>query len=384
MKHLFITLIFIFFLSGLFAQQTITANIMHDGLEREYILYIPANYDGTEDVPLIFNFHGYTSNAQQQMFYGDFRAIADTANFLLVHPQGTRDFAGQPHWNVGWGGSTVDDVGFTSALIDSLAVSYSIDLERVYSTGMSNGGFMSFLLACQLSDKIAAVASVTGSMTSSMLAECQANAPVPAMQIHGTADGVVAYNGGAISEPIEDVVNYWVEQNDCSPQAGVIDIPDVDPNDGCTAEQYVYSGGINGTQVEFFKVTDGGHTWPGSAFNSGVTNQDFDASAEIWRFFAQYDINGRILSSDTEEQLVGLNIGLQPNPAHDRIELKGEEPITGRLYLIDMQGRIQLQTDLVSQKQASLSIGFLPEGMYMLQMMDENGIVRLSERFVKQ
>ena len=384
MKQLFTGLIFIFFLNGLFAQQTITATIMHDGLEREYILYIPSTYDGTEDIPLVFNFHGYTSNAQQQMFYGDFRAIADTANFLVVHPQGTIDFAGQAHWNVGWGTSNVDDVSFTSALIDSLAADYAIDLDRVYSTGMSNGGFMSYLLACQLSDKIAAVASVTGSMTATMLAECQTNPPVPAMQIHGTADGVVSYNGGAISEPIEDVVDYWVQQNNCSDQAGVIDIPDINTNDGCTAEQYVYSGGTNGAQVEFFKVTDGGHTWPGAAFNSGVTNQDFDASAEIWRFFSQYDINGRIMSSDNEEQIAGLTVSLQPNPAHDRIRLKGEQPMTGRLYLIDMQGRIQLEIDLVSQKQASMSIGFLPEGMYSLQLMDENGMVRVSERFVKK
>lgn len=384
MKHLFTTLFFVFFLTGLFAQQTITATIMHDGLEREYILYIPAIYDGTEDVPLVFNFHGYTSNAQQQMFYGDFRAISDTANFLVVHPQGTQDFAGQPHWNVGWGGSTVDDVSFTAALIDTLAASYTIDLDRVYSTGMSNGGFMSYLLACQLSDKIAAVASVTGSMTESMTAECQSNPPVPAMQIHGTADGVVDYNGGPISEPIEDVVNYWVQENNCSPQPGVTDLPDIDPNDGCTAEHYVYSGGTNGTEVEFFKVTDGGHTWPGSAFNSGVTNQDFNASAEIWRFFSQYDINGRIISSDTDEQIADMDIRLQPNPAHDRIELRGEEPMTGRLYLIDLQGRIQMQTELVSQQRAALNVGYLPEGMYLLQVMEEKGVVRFSEIFIKK
>lgn len=374
---------FLFYSMISFGQQTINESIIHDGIERDYILYVPETYDGSNSFPLVLNFHGYTSTAQQQMFYGDFRAIADTANFLLVHPQGTIDFAGQPHWNVGWGTSNVDDVGFTSALIDSLATNYAVDLDRIYSTGMSNGGFMSFLLACQLSDKVAAVASVTGSMTSSMLAECQANAPVPAMQIHGTADGVVGYNGGAISEPIEDVVNYWVDQNDCSPQAGVIDIPDVDPNDGCTAEQYVYSGGINGTQVEFFKVTDGGHTWPGSAFNSGVTNQDFNASAEIWRFFSQYDINGRIIASDIAEEDLASHVALQPNPATDLIQWVSEAPMTGRLFLRDMQGRLQMQADLLDQKQASLRIGFLPEGMYMLQMMDEQGMVRFSERFVK-
>jgi polyhydroxybutyrate depolymerase len=90
------------------------------------------------------------------MFYGDFRTIADTAGFLLVHPLGTLDPTGTTYWNSGWGG-TVDDIGFTGALIDSIAEAYSVNLDRVYSTGMSNGGFMSYTLACSLSDRIAAI-----------------------------------------------------------------------------------------------------------------------------------------------------------------------------------------------------------------------------------
>lgn len=146
------------------AQLTITDSIVHDGLTREYILYVPANYTGTSAVPLLFNFHGYTSNANDQMWYGDFRPIADTAGFIIIHPQGTLDGTGTTHFNVGWGGSTVDDVDFTSALIDSISAQYNINQDRVYSTGMSNGGFMSFKLACELSDRIAGIASVTGSI----------------------------------------------------------------------------------------------------------------------------------------------------------------------------------------------------------------------------
>ena len=147
------------------SQQTITATITHDALQREYILYVPASYTGSNAVPLVFNFHGYTSNATEQMWYGDFRPIADTANFIIVHPNGMLDATGTTHFNVGWGGSTIDDVGFTSALLDSISADYNINADRVYSTGMSNGGFMSYQLACQLSDKIAAIASVTGSMS---------------------------------------------------------------------------------------------------------------------------------------------------------------------------------------------------------------------------
>ena len=145
------------------AQTTITGTIKHDGLIRDYRLYIPKNFDSKKAVPLVFNFHGLTSNAQQQEFYGDFRGIADTAGFLLVHPTGTvSKTAGVPFWNVGLAvGESVDDVGFVEALIDSLQLKYTIDPNRIYATGMSNGGFMSYFLACS-SLRFAAIASVTG------------------------------------------------------------------------------------------------------------------------------------------------------------------------------------------------------------------------------
>ena len=200
------------------AQQTINGSITHDEIQRNYILYIPEICDGSTAVPLVLNFHGYGSNATQQMFYGDFRDIADTEGFLLVYPEGTLS-NGDQFWNVGFPGntsSTIDDVGFTEALIDELANSYAIDLDRVYSTGMSNGGFMSFLLACQLSEKIAAVASVTGSMTPDTLNDCNAQHPTPVLQIHGTNDSVVPYDGNSTwTLPIVDLVSYWVNYNNC-------------------------------------------------------------------------------------------------------------------------------------------------------------------------
>ena len=148
MKYTTILLVLIGFYLPISAQQTINGSMIHDEIQRDYILYIPAIYDGSADVPLVLNFHGYGSNANQQMFYGDFRDIADVEGFLLVHPQGTI-LNGNQHWNVGFpgSGSTTDDLGFTEALIDELANLYAINLDRVYGTGMSNGGFMSFLLA---------------------------------------------------------------------------------------------------------------------------------------------------------------------------------------------------------------------------------------------
>ena len=145
------------------AQSNLSGTILSGGLTREYLLYVPAVYTGATAVPLIINLHGYTSSNVAQEFYGDFRPIADTANFLIVHPNGTIDDQGNRFWNTFGGNSTVDDVGFIAQLIDSLRAVYNIDPNRIYATGMSNGGFMSYQLACDLNNRIAAIASVTGS-----------------------------------------------------------------------------------------------------------------------------------------------------------------------------------------------------------------------------
>jgi len=295
------------------SQQTINGSIMHNNLQRDYILYVPAIYNSNHSTPLVFNFHGYTSNANDQMWYGDFRSLADTANFIIVHPMGTLDNTGATHWNVGWGASTVDDVGFTAALIDSLSVNYNIDDNRIYSTGMSNGGFMSYHLACNLSDRIAAIASVTGSMSSFTYSTCNPSHPTPIIEIHGTADLVVDYSS------IPNVLDYWTDYNDCNIQGSWMTMPDINIMDGSTAEHWVWDMGLNGVTVEHYKIINGAHTWPGTIFASAGTNYDIDASTEIWKFFSRYDINGLI------------------SPASSFIEMS--ETTKERLEIVDFLGR---------------------------------------------
>ena len=280
-------------------QQTINASITHSGLQRGYTLYIPASYSTGNEVPLVFNFHGYTSNAFQQMVYGDFRTISDTEGFIIVHPEGTLDNSGTSHWNLGWGGSTVDDIGFTSALIDSISAEYNINLSRVYSTGMSNGGFMSYQLACELSDRIAAVASVTGSMITGRFNSCSPKHQMPVMQIHGTLDPTVSYNASSNTESIPDIMNYWANFNNCNSTPIITNVTDINTNDGCTAEHQIWENGTNGATAEHYKIIDGEHSWPGAVFPNGTTNQDINASEKIWEFFNKYDINGLISTTST-------------------------------------------------------------------------------------
>lgn len=322
-----------------FSQQTINGTIVHDGIVRSYKLYIPSIYSGNMAVPLLFNFHGYTSNSNEQMIYGNFRNIADTANFLVVHPQGTLDVNNTTHFNVGWGGSSVDDVGFTEALLDSLSAAYSIDQNRIYAVGMSNGGFMSFRLACELSNKIAAVGSVTGSMTPSTLGNCNASHPMPIIQIHGTTDPTVPYNGSAgWTASITNVLNHWATFNNCSTVPTVVNVPNTNALDGSTVEKYTYENGDNCSEVVHFKVTNGQHTWPGSIINLAGTNYDINASVEIWNFLSKYDIFGLISCNPAavEEQFGMEDFQVFPNPCSESIhvDLKTAESSFYEIYTL--------------------------------------------------
>ena len=366
MKYTTILLVLIGFSFPISAQQTINGSIIHDGIQRDYILYIPAIYDGSLNVPLVLNFHGFGSNANQQMFYGDFRDIADTEGFVLVHPQGTT-LNGSQYWNVGSPGSSgipVDDVGFTEALIDELANLYAINLDRVYATGMSNGGFMSFLLACQLSEKIAAIASVTGSMTFDTYDNCNAQHPTPILQIHGTNDGVVPYDGNTTwILPIEDVISYWVNYNNCQTNPTITTFPDLNPSDGSIVEHIVYTDGDNASTTELMKVIGGGHTWPGSVFNLPGTNQDINASMEIWQFFSRFDINGQLSFNEFDNGQVII----YPNPTSSKINLSLNFSDDLNYELFTAKGNKLIFGTIKSSNQ-EIDLSNLPPNVYFLKL----------------
>jgi polyhydroxybutyrate depolymerase len=355
--------------SGLRAQSTITGTIRFGGAVRDYRLYVPRAYTGNQAVPLLLNLHGYGSNNLEQEQYGDFRAIADTANFLVVHPNGTLDGTGSRYWNTftppGSGGP--DDVAFLAALIDTLSARYRIDANRVYSTGMSNGGFMSYELACQLSGRIAAIASVTGSMVASRQAVCMPGRAVPILEIHGTADGTVPYNGNILFLPIPTLLASWVQRNGCNPTPIITQVPDINTADGSTVERQLYTGGRNGSVVEHYRIIGGGHTWPGAPVNIGVTNRDINASREIWRFLRPYRLTGLVTS--TKPETSGRLLQLAPNPAQELVTLRAEagQPLT-RLRVTDALGRVVPATPRrTSDGSLQLSTSGWAPGIYWVQ-----------------
>jgi polyhydroxybutyrate depolymerase len=289
-KNIFLLVILICSLN-VTSQQTIKKSFTHDGVERSYIMYIPAKYDEAQAVPLLFNFHGYGMTASSQLNYCDFRPIADTACFILVVPQGTL-LGSKTHWKVGgWTvESTADDIGFANAMIDTLSANYNINSKRIYSTGFSNGGFFSFELACQLSNRIAAIGSVSGSMTPETYTNCKPSRPMPVIQIHGVADSLVLYAGTKWSKPAELAVSYWTNYNHTNTSANTTELPDIVTTDGSTVKRYTYSQGTACSNVEHLQVSGGDHTWPGA---SGRTNnKDINASVEIWNFLSRHTMDG--------------------------------------------------------------------------------------------
>ena len=314
--HILFALLYLpFFASG---QDVVTGTLNFDGLVRNYRLYIPPANTTGEALPLVFNFHGYSSNANQQEFYSGMNMVADTAGFFVCYPNGVASA-----WNVGWEfGSTADDVGFTEALIDELSGTYNIDPQRIYACGMSNGGFMSYRLACELNDKVAAIASVTGSMVPSYFGSCDPGRAVPVMEIHGTADAVVPYLGQAgLAINIDTAVYFWASNNACNLSPEIQELPNTAPNDGSTATRIDYNDCAGGHQVSLIRINGGQHTWPGSILDLGGTNQDINASVEIWRFFNRFTLSGT--PSAAGEAGTRPRFRVYPNPTSGMLQFEG-------------------------------------------------------------
>ena len=364
---LLLTIVTFFFSSNLKGQIT-TGSFIHDGVLREYRLFLPTNYQDYESLPLVFNLHGFGSNALEQDIYSGMNNVADTAKFFVCTPQGYEN-----SWNVGWLiGSTKDDVDFIRNLMDTISAQYNVDSEAIFSTGMSNGGFMSYKLACDLNDRVRAIASVAGGMEEGESQSCSPESSIPVMQIHGTADDVVLYNGTSlVNIPIEDMVNQWIGYNECSLEADTLDVPDLDPNDGTTSERIEYNDCNGESRVVFYKVTGGGHTWPGAPINIGVTSHDFDASVEIWRFFRPYT-SPLIVSN---KKLVSIShVDANPNPFDHTLILESKKEDLKSIKIHNAIGQlVYFQTDIDSQKFHLSTVGF-QSGVYFVNIETDEGV----------
>lgn len=271
-----------------------TRTINFGGMERTYILHVPPSYDG-KPVPLVMVFHGGGGNAENAVKMTNFNAFSDNKGFIVAYPSGTGRLEDKIlTWNSGTccgfaQANNVDDVGFVRTMIADIQTIAAIDSKRIYATGMSNGGIISYRLACEASDLIAAIGSVSGTQN---ITPCNPQSPISVIDFHGTADQHLPYNGGIGDKSlagtdfvsVQDSIQFWVKEDQCSSTPATQKYADI--------QQDTYSNCANGTTVELYTIINGLHAWPGSDgpgwIGGDLPTQSISATQLIWDFFASH------------------------------------------------------------------------------------------------
>jgi polyhydroxybutyrate depolymerase len=374
------TILLLFFSVQLFAGSSVDMYLNYQNTDRHFIVYLPNGYTPGEHLPVVFNLHGYGSDASQQIFYSKMYITADSNHFMMVAPDGLNN-----SWNSGFTppyNSWPDDVGFISKIIDTLYQLYSVDLARVYACGMSNGGYQSYRLACDLENRIAAIASVTGTISTLTAGNCTLSRKVPILEIHGTADPLVQYAGAAGYYGVEENISFWLAKNQCSLVNDTVLVPDVNTTDSSTVQQIRYRSCANGTEVWFYKIIGGGHSWPNAPidFIYGPTNKDLDASQEIWDFFNKFTLNGEVAVEPVRGE---ITVSVYPNPVGDKLEVNLQPPHFENMQLevFDATGRVLLRQPDNGMHEV-VAVNSFAKGVYVLRIATEtSSVVR---RFVKE
>lgn len=281
---------------------TVCRSIDFDGLTRTYRVHVPGP-DAPRPLALVFVLHGGggAGIGMVRTTGGGFHEMAARDGAIIVYPD-----AYQRNWNDGRRGfnspahsENIDDVGFISALIDRLADAHDLDLTRVYATGMSNGGMMSFRLGCGLSRRLAAIAPVAANMPADLLLGCAPESAVSVLVTNGTEDPLIPFGGGHVVNPrrsrglvasADDSLAFWVRHNACGASAEVKLLPDRAPGDGTRVERAVWAGCRDGVTVTLNKIVGGGHTWPSARGGLpetvvGRTSRELNGVQEVWAFF---------------------------------------------------------------------------------------------------
>ncbi len=259
--------------------------VSHDGVERSFRVFVPPSYASHRSMPVVLNFHGVANDAWTQVLLSGMESKAEEVGFIAVHPEGRA--LPSTSWNAGtccqpaasWG---VDDVGFVRALLDRLEEQLCVDPRRIYATGISNGGMLAYRLACEVSDRIAAIAPVAASMVH---LPCKPPRPVPVMIFHGTLDSIVPYAGNPLLgyPSLSANVDHWVAHNGCrDPKVRGFSQGDA----SCDA----YPTCRDDAHVEFCTILGGGHTWPGGlpVPQLGYTSLSLRATDAMWDFFSKH------------------------------------------------------------------------------------------------
>src|SRR5262245_35205425 len=257
---------------------------------RSYLVHVPKDYDPMKPAPVVLALHGATMNADGMVYLTGLNEKADEAGFIVVYPNGMLTT-----WNAG--GQTFnksDDVAFLGMVLDDLAKIVNVDTKRVYACGMSNGAMMCYRLAAEMSDRIAAIAAVGGTMA---IDECKPKRPVPIIHFHGTVDQLVPLDGPNKKlplvirfQPLDDTLTTWIKLNGCGEQPALATMPNR-AEDKPPVTRKTYNNGKNGAEVVVYMVEGGGHTWPGMDTALpilGKTTMNISANDLMWEFFKKH------------------------------------------------------------------------------------------------
>ena len=357
-------LLFIIFLSVGYTQEYVTETIQHDGLTREYSIYVPASYDGTSSFPLLFNFHGGNDVIASWQSISDMSPLADTANFILVYPQARPDPSDGNSLN--WlpkTADTFDDVLFINALIDTIASDFQINQNRIYACGYSLGGEFSYELACKLNSRIAAIGAVARTMQADPNSYCTPVHLTGVLTILGTDDPISPYDGLIYAGTefyisAAETHDYWVTHNNCdtSPAVNMVS-PSVERKTWSTASGCAY--------IEGLKVIGGGHDWPG-VFGDRTIN----ANNEIWQFVSRYDINGLVgcaTTSTNDSNSKQENYSIYPNPINSILTVEMEIVEDKEFRIYSTNGELMISGKLTTNV-STIDLSLLPLGIYILNI----------------
>jgi polyhydroxybutyrate depolymerase len=275
-------------------------SIIVDGHERTYEVHAPASYKGEQAVPLVLALHGRGGTGHGMAGQTHFDSVSDAHAFLVAYPDGLGG-----GWADGRGATPsdkegVDDVKFLSELIRKLARDYKIDASRVFVTGMSNGGFMTQRIACDLSSQVAAVGSVGATLGETTASHCHPERPISVMLIQGAQDPLVPIQGGPMGPDgshgmilsLQETAKKWIGLDACDSKPDIATLQDK-AADGTSIRREAFTGCKGGAEVVVYTVEGGGHTWPGGKASLpesilGKTSGNMDASEVLWEFFSKH------------------------------------------------------------------------------------------------
>lgn len=337
--------------------------IQHDGIQRQYWIYVSPNYDANTPASLIVTLHGMGDDATN--FRGiNFNDVADTANVIILVPDALVDgLTGMTAWNSSAGvdligvsyypNSNINDVDFINTIVNETIANYSIEATKTYVCGFSMGGFMTQKLALEANSPFAAFASVAGTFGSGLTIS-NPGRTIPIAHFHGTEDGTVGYDNNMFGSNVQDLVDFWVDNNNCDATPIHTFLPD-NYQDGFTVEHFLYDNGDNNTVVELFKVNNAGHIW----LHEGV--HDISYTGEIWNFFNRHTHQN--LSIDEEKK---YDFTIYPNPTSGVFTIKSDYAHTQKISIKDLNGKEVYNGDMNGITQIDVSA--LTVGLYFVEI----------------